>query len=83
MIVIVGPPDAAVKESRNRISTAPTNSGFKVRMGRTTVNLAPADVKNRLNLTEPAEFVNNRFWHNGFSQRHMGHLISTFCFPNF
>jgi magnesium chelatase family protein len=28
-IVIVGLPDAAVKESRDRVSTALTNSGFK------------------------------------------------------
>src|SRR3954463_1726175 len=45
MIVIVGLPDAAVKESRDRVSTALTNSGFKFPMGRTTINLAPADVK--------------------------------------
>jgi magnesium chelatase family protein len=44
-MVIVGLPDAAVKESRDRVSTALTNSGFKVPMGRTTINLAPADVK--------------------------------------
>src|SRR3989454_1478349 len=45
LVVIVGLPDAAVKESRDRVSTALTNSGFKFPMGRTTVNLAPADVK--------------------------------------
>jgi magnesium chelatase family protein len=45
LIVIVGLPDAAVKESRDRVSTAVTNSGFKFPMGRTTINLAPADVK--------------------------------------
>jgi len=44
-IVIVGLPDAAVKESRDRVSTALSNSGFKFPMGRTTINLAPADVK--------------------------------------
>jgi magnesium chelatase family protein len=43
--VIVGLPDAAVKESRDRVSTAITNSGYKFPMGRTTINLAPADVK--------------------------------------
>jgi magnesium chelatase family protein len=42
-IVIVGLPDAAVKESRDRVLTAVTNSGFKFPMGRTTINLAPAD----------------------------------------
>ncbi|HEY9173582.1 MAG TPA: YifB family Mg chelatase-like AAA ATPase [Verrucomicrobiae bacterium] len=45
LVVIVGLPDTAVKESRDRVSTALTNSGFKFPMGRTTVNLAPADVK--------------------------------------
>ncbi len=45
LVVIVGLPDAAVKESRDRVSTALTNSGFKFPMGRTTINLAPADVK--------------------------------------
>ncbi len=44
VVVIVGLPDAAVKESRDRVSTALTNSGFKFPMGRTTINLAPADV---------------------------------------
>jgi len=45
IITLVGLPDAAVKESRDRVSTALTNSGFKFPMGRTTINLAPADVK--------------------------------------
>jgi magnesium chelatase family protein len=45
LIVIVGLPDAAVKESRDRVTTALSNSGFKFPMGRTTINLAPADVK--------------------------------------
>lgn len=44
-VVIVGLPDAAVKESRDRVKTAIENSGFKYVMGRTTINLAPADVK--------------------------------------
>src|SRR5216683_6324460 len=42
--IIVGLPDAAVKESRDRVKTAIENSGFKYVMGRTTINLAPADV---------------------------------------
>jgi len=45
LVVIVGLPDTAVKESRDRVSTALTNSGFKFPMGRTTINLAPADVR--------------------------------------
>ena len=44
-VIIVGLPDAAVKESRDRVKTAIENSGFKYVMGRTTINLAPADVK--------------------------------------
>ncbi len=45
IIVIVGLPDTAVKESRDRVGTALSNSGFKFPLGRTTINLAPADVK--------------------------------------
>ncbi len=44
-VIIVGLPDAAVKESRDRVKTAIENSGFKYVMGRTTINLAPADIK--------------------------------------
>ncbi|EEF57712.1 YifB family Mg chelatase-like AAA ATPase [Pedosphaera parvula] len=44
-IVIVGLPDAAVRESIDRVSTALQNSGFKFTFGKTTINLAPADVK--------------------------------------
>ncbi len=43
--VIVGLPDAAVKESKDRVNTAIINSGFEMPKGRLTVNLAPADVK--------------------------------------
>src|ERR1017187_7223006 len=45
LLIIVGLPDAAVKESRDRVMTALINSGFKFTFGRTTINLAPADVK--------------------------------------
>jgi magnesium chelatase family protein len=44
-IVIVGLPDTAVKESRDRVTTAIQNSGYHWPRGRTTINLAPADVK--------------------------------------
>ena len=43
--VIVGLPDAAVRESLDRVFSAMTHSGFQVPFGRTTVNLAPADVR--------------------------------------
>ena len=45
LVVVVGLPDVAVKESRDRVTTAISNSGFLWPQGRTTVNLAPADVK--------------------------------------
>jgi magnesium chelatase family protein len=41
----VGLPDAAVKESRDRVRSAVKNAGFEFPMKRITVNLAPADVK--------------------------------------
>jgi magnesium chelatase family protein len=43
---LVGLPDTAIKESRDRVSAALKNSGFKPphRCGRVTVNLAPADL---------------------------------------
>ena len=41
----VGLPDAAVKESRERVRSALKNSGFSFPISRITVNLAPADVK--------------------------------------
>jgi len=44
-VVIVGWPDAAVKESSDRVWTALINSGFRPPIGRTTINLAPADMK--------------------------------------
>jgi len=42
---IVGLPDTAVKESKERVRSAIRNSGLKFPNGRTTVNLAPADTK--------------------------------------
>lgn len=45
LVVIVGLPDAAVKESKDRVRTAIVNSGFKPHPGRLTINLAPADTK--------------------------------------
>ena len=45
VIVVVGLPDAAVKESKDRVTTAMANSGYRWPRGRTTINLAPADIK--------------------------------------
>lgn len=42
---IVGLPDTAVQESRERVRAAIRNSEFKFPMQRITVNLAPADIK--------------------------------------
>ena len=42
---IVGLPDAAVRESKERVKAAIRNSGFEFPCRRITVNLAPADVK--------------------------------------
>lgn len=44
-MVIVGLPDASVKESRERVTAAIESSGFLLNDGITTVNLAPADLK--------------------------------------
>ena len=40
---VVGLPDTAVKESRDRVRAAVKNCGYKFPAGRITVNLAPAD----------------------------------------
>jgi magnesium chelatase family protein len=42
---IVGLPDVAVKESRDRVTAAMKNSGFDFPSRKITVNLAPADIK--------------------------------------
>ena len=42
---LVGLPDTAVKESRERVRAALKNCGFDYPTGRITVNLAPADIR--------------------------------------
>ena len=42
---IVGLPDAAVRESRERVRSALVNSGYRHPQHRVTVNLAPADLR--------------------------------------
>src|SRR5205085_2910510 len=42
---LVGLPDAAVKESQERVRSAIRNSAFEFPLRRITINLAPADVK--------------------------------------
>ncbi len=44
-LVLVGLPDASVRESRDRVRSAIRNSGYEFPLQRITVNLAPADVR--------------------------------------
>jgi magnesium chelatase family protein len=44
-LFLVGLPDAAVKESDDRVFSALSNSGFKMPRSRTTINLAPGDLR--------------------------------------
>jgi magnesium chelatase family protein len=44
-IVLVGLPDAAVRESQERVRAAIRNAGGRFPHGKVTVNLAPADIK--------------------------------------
>lgn len=44
-LVLVGLPDAAVKESNDRVMSALGNTGFKKPRTRTTINLAPGDMR--------------------------------------
>ncbi len=43
--IVVGLPDTAVQESRERVRTAIRNTGIRFPLGRVTVNLAPADIR--------------------------------------
>ena len=43
-VTIVGLPEAAVRESKDRVRSAIINSGFQFPNRRLTINLAPADV---------------------------------------
>ena len=42
---IVGLPDTAVRESKERVRTAINNSGIKLKQEKVTINLAPADIR--------------------------------------
>ena len=44
-VVIVGLPDTAVQESRERVRAALKNSGFAFPMRKVVINLTPADVR--------------------------------------
>lgn len=43
--ILVGLPDAAVKESQDRVFSAMANSGFRTPLTRTTINLAPGTLR--------------------------------------
>ena len=43
--ILVGLPDAAVKESQDRVFSAMANSGFRTPATRNTINLAPAGLR--------------------------------------
>lgn len=45
MFSIVGLPDAAIRESKERVRTAIKNSGYNFPLNRITINLAPASLK--------------------------------------
>ncbi len=44
-LILVGLPDASIKEARERVRTALKNSGFHIPADKITINLAPADIK--------------------------------------
>jgi len=44
-LILVGLPDAAVKESEDRVCSALSNSGFRMPRTRTTINLAPGGLR--------------------------------------
>ena len=44
-IDLVGLPDAAVKESKDRVTSAMRNCGLRITQNHITFNLAPADIK--------------------------------------
>jgi len=44
-ITVVGLPDAAVKESKDRVFAAVRNAGFYFPMNRVTINISPANIR--------------------------------------
>jgi magnesium chelatase family protein len=44
-LILVGLPDASIKEARERVRTALKNSGFHIPPDKITISLAPADIK--------------------------------------
>lgn len=60
-IVVVGLPDAGVRESRDRVTTAIRNSGLRWPEGYTVVNLAPADLATILGKRESCQILRGSF----------------------
>ena len=58
--ILVGLPDAAVKESQDRVFSAMANTGFRLPNTRTTINLAPGNLKKRAQLTICQ--LHSRYW---------------------
>lgn len=54
---VVGLPDIAVKESRDRVYSAMKNCGYEFPVGKITVNLAPADVRKSGPIYDLAIFI--------------------------
>ena len=90
---IVGLPDSAVKESRERVRTAIKNTGLSFPTKRITVNLAPADTKKEgasFDLpiaagiltamgTLPAEALDGYYWLENFLWMVLCALSTAFC----
>lgn len=54
---IVGLPDAAIKESKDRVCSAMKNCGYEFPVGKITINLAPADVKKTGSIYDLSIFI--------------------------
>ena len=54
---VVGLPDAAVREARERVRAAIKNNGYRFPVSRMTVNLAPADKKKAGTLYDLPMFI--------------------------
>ncbi len=54
---VVGLPDTAVNESRNRVRSAMKNSGYTFPQGRVTINLSPGDIKKEGSLYDLPIFI--------------------------
>jgi magnesium chelatase family protein len=58
-LTIVGLPEGAVRESKDRVRSAILNSGFQFPQRRMTINLAPADLPKDACLQQQDKFLLN------------------------